>query len=111
MTNALKKLDDKTKLKFIEAFSNRNTYSTIIILIIATAYYFLVYNFPQMYSTISGLFLIIAIFYFSLNFTFSYRKLMEVGAPKEYMNKFILCSVIFAFGFLFFIGSIFFVNL
>ncbi len=54
MTNAMNKLDDATKLKFIEVFSRRNNYATIILVAVIFIYFWAVQSFPQQNLAISG---------------------------------------------------------
>lgn len=100
MSKALSELDNEMKLKFIETFARRNTYSTILILIGFLVYFFLLNSFPQYGGSIISIFFSVIAIYLLLSFIFAYKKLREIEAPKGYINKFSNAFGIFSLGFL-----------
>lgn len=98
MTNAMKKLDDATKLKFIEAFSRRNNYSTIILVAVIFIYFWAVQSFPQQNLAISVIYLGAYLTYATVKSLLDYGKLKQIGTPAGYIKSYVLASLIFIVG-------------
>lgn len=100
MTNATKKLDDETKLKFFDVFPKRNNYSTIILFAIILLYFGAIQFLPQQITAVTGIYLAVFIVYLVASFILSYRKLKQIGTPTAYIKSFIIGYSIFLLGFL-----------
>lgn len=98
MTNAMKKLDDATKLKFIDVFPRRNNYSTIVLVTVVLLYFGAIQSYPQYNLAISLCYIGVYLTYSVIKSILDYVKLKQIGAPADYIKSFILACVIFVLG-------------
>ena len=104
MTNAMKQLDDATKLKFIKVFSRRNNYSTIILVAVIFLYFWAIQSYPQHNLVISGVYIGLYLAYATIKSFLDYGKLKQIETPADYIKSYILASLIFIAGVLFMAG-------
>ncbi len=100
MTNALKKLDNETKLKFFDIFPKRNNFSLIISLLLVFVYFVVTQAMPQYMFSLTTAYFAIFIIYLIVRFVSNFRKLKEINTPAAYIKSFAIGNGIFVFGFL-----------
>lgn len=98
MTNALKKLDDRTKLKFLDVFPRRNNYSTIILVAVILLYFGVLQSYPQYNFAVTVTYLGVYIAYSVIKSILDYSKLKQIGTPAEYIKSYILACIILIVG-------------
>lgn len=110
MTNAMKKLDDKTKLKFIDVFPRRNNYFTIILVAVILLYFWAIQLYPQKNTVITIVYLSIYIIYSITKSILDYLRLKQIETPADYIKSYIFACSVFIFGILV-VAGIYFVEL
>jgi hypothetical protein len=97
MSSALRKLDDETKLKFIEVFTKRGSLSYLLF---ATVLVFLVMMqvFPQYRWILIAVYGLALISFMVTKFFINYKKLKEINVPPEYFRSFFIGYGVFILG-------------
>lgn len=108
MTNAMKKLDDKTKLKFLDVFPRRNNYFTIILVAVILLYFGAIQFYPQHNIAITTSYLGIYIVYSIIKSILDYNRLKQIGTSVDYIKSYIFACFIFIVGILVVSGIYFF---
>ena len=86
----LKQLSTEEKGKLLDSFSSYRLYNTVVILGLVVVYYAVTSYFPQSYSTLTVIFVIL-FFTISGTITFlSYQKLKNLNMPQSYIKGFLL---------------------
>ncbi len=86
----LKQLSTEEKGKLLDSFSSYRLYNTVVILGLVVAYFAATSYFPQSYSTLT---LIFVILFFTISGTItvlSYQKLKNLNMPQSYIKGFLL---------------------
>ena len=86
----LKQLSTEEKGKLLDSFSGYRLYNTVVILGLVVAYFAATSYFPQSYSTLT---LIFVILFFTISGTItvlSYQKLKNLNMPQSYIKGFLL---------------------
>ena len=99
MTEATKKLSDADKLRIFEAFSTKNNYATVLVLILVILYVAALQYFPNFIVPVSIIYLSVFFVYLVLRFVANYRKLKQLEMPVGYIKSFIASYSIFILGF------------
>lgn len=105
MTNAIKKLDDQTKLKFFDVFPKRNTFELIVSLVLVFVYFAVWKAMPQFAFYITAIYFALFVFYLIISFISNYKKLKEINTSADYIRSFVTGYSIFVIGFLIFAAS------
>jgi hypothetical protein len=96
--SALRKLDDETKLKFIEVFTKRNNFLSLGALVLIPLFMLGMQFFPEQ----RGILIVgygVALFSFMcVKFFINYKKLKEINVPPEYFRSFFTGYGIFLLG-------------
>ncbi len=103
MTEAAKKLDDVVKLKLFDAFSNKNNYATILLIVLILLYFGAVELLPNFVFYITAIYLSIFALYLIFRFITTYQKFKAIKMPLEYIRSYKLSQLIFAIGFIIFV--------
>ena len=105
MTNAIKKLDDQTKLKFFDVFPKRNSFELIVSLVLIFVYFAVWRAMPQFAFYITVIYFAVFVVYTIVSFISNYKKLKEINTPADYIRSFVIGYNIFVVGFLIFAAS------
>jgi hypothetical protein len=87
---ALKQLNTDEKGTLLDSFSSYRLYNTVVILGLVVAYFAATSYFPQSYSTLT---IILVILFFTVSGTMSvlsYQKLKSLNMPQSYINSFLV---------------------
>jgi uncharacterized membrane protein YjjP (DUF1212 family) len=98
MTSALRKLDDETKLKFIDVFTKRNNYSSIMLVVLILLFVGGMQFFPQHKWILSVVYLVALISIMVARFLINYKKLNEINVTPEYFRSFFISTGFFILG-------------
>ena len=96
--NAGMRLDDATKLKMLEVFPKRNSNYTMIVFGIVIVFLVAIYAFPQYFSSITILYLVVFAAYLLTKLYLNVKKLKEIGAPENYVMNVIISFAVFIGG-------------
>ena len=91
---ALKQLSNDEKGTLLDSFSGYRLYNTVVILGLVVAYFVATNYFPQSFSTLTLIFIIL---FFTVSATISilsYKKLRALNMPKGYIQSFLVSMVI-----------------
>lgn len=95
---ALKKLDDETKLRLVNAFSDGGGIKSIVLFVIVIGYVLALQVYPQHIGMLTIGYAVLFGAYLLWKFTANYRKLKEIDVPREYFRSFYLGWAIFTLG-------------
>jgi hypothetical protein len=104
MTKALRKLDDETKLRFIDVFTRRGNLMGIVTIALVIVYLVGMQMFPWQRTTLTIIYMVLLIGFMSVKFVINYRKLKSIGAPPDYFRSFFAAYGVFLGGILAFVG-------
>ena len=91
---ALKQLSNDEKGKLLDSFLSHRLYNTIVILGLVVAYFVATNYFPQSFSTLTLIFIIL---FFTVSATISvlsYKKLRALNMPAGYIKSFLVSMAI-----------------
>ncbi len=91
---AIKKLSNDEKGRLLDSFSGYRLYNTIVILGLFVVYFVATNYYPQNYSVLT---LILIVLFFTVSITItvlSYSKLKSIDMPVSYINNFLLSMAI-----------------
>lgn len=91
---AIKKLSNDEKGRLLDSFSSYRLYNTIVILGLFVVYFVATNYFPQSYSILTLIFIVL---FFTVSITItvlSYKKLKSINMPDSYINNFLVSMVI-----------------
>ena len=98
MSNAVKKLDDQTKLALINIFSGRSNIRLIILLITVLAFLGALRFLPEFIFNLTIIYFVTFILYQVISSFLNYKKLKEISVPANYIKSFFIATAIILFG-------------
>lgn len=106
MANALKKLNDESKLKLVNTFSSGSSISLIIIFSAVVLYFITIQYFPDNYLILTIIYLLSLFIYLVFKLISNYQKLKNISISDDYLKSFWLSQIIFFIGFICFFTAI-----
>jgi hypothetical protein len=88
MSSALRKLDDETKLKFIDVFTKRNHFLSLGSVVLIILFLLGMQFFPQHRRTLIVGYSVALFSFMCVKFFINYKKLKEINVPPEYFRSF-----------------------
>lgn len=101
---ALKLLNENERLKLLQGFSKYRIFSLVGVIILVVMHYALQSLMPNSYVASMPVFVGVLVLYLLLSSIYAYKKLKNLEMPDNYINQFLLSTLVQYIGLFLFFG-------